>query len=47
MKRLLYSVIGMLVARLVMSTMRKSRSPRGLQQKVDRLQDKFRSLDTV
>ncbi|HET9218034.1 MAG TPA: hypothetical protein VFR18_13705 [Terriglobia bacterium] len=47
MRKLLYSVIGMLVARLVMSTMRRSSRRPALDQRVDKLQNKFRSLDTV
>ena len=47
MRRLLYSVIGMFVAKLVMSTMRRSPRRRTLDERVDKLQNKFRSLDSV
>ena len=47
MKKLIYSLLGIVVTRLVMSTMRKASRPRPIEQKVGELKNKFRSLDTV
>jgi len=47
MKKLLYSLLGIVVTRLVMSTMRKAWRPRTMDSSVERLQNKFRSVDTV
>jgi hypothetical protein len=46
MRKLFYSLLGFIVTRLIMATMRKSRPP-AMDRRVEELKNKFRPLDTV
>lgn len=47
MRKLFLSILGIVVTKMVVATMKKPSKPRLIERKVFELQDKFRGLDTV
>ena len=47
MKRIFRSLVGMAVTSIALAVVRRLSRSRGMQRKLDQLQDKFRGLDKV